>query len=594
MSLDPDSESDPTNRMRVVLVAALLSAIALLYVYTGLFKAIGDDGDALYSSVARAMAESGDWVTPYSNGVRFFDKPPLMYWLMGVSYAAAGPSEFSVRIPSFLAVIGTTWLVYLLGARLSGPRGGLAGGAGFALCLGTFFFTREVFPDVYFVFFLTLSVFAFLKWFEDEASPLVPALVFYASLAGAALSKGLIGIVFPCAIVFLFFLVTKEWQRLRRTHWLAGTFVFLLLAAPWHLLMAWRHEKFLWLYFVNEHFLRFLGKREPYDYISISLPVFWALILVWLFPWSAFLPAVRHLLHGNQGDSERYTIGVLVLVWSAFVLVFFTLSARLEHYAFPLLPPLAVLVGAALFSSSREAAQPSAILNQSLSRCFAFLALMGPLLSAGLAIALVWLAQTTADPDLASARLRAYPNLFGPILDLPRETVRAFLGPLVPTMIGLTVGTAGAWWLNRKGKRPAAVVLLCIMPVTFMLAADQSIRICEDILSSKHFGVELARLYQPGDSLVVVGDFETANSVNFYSSTPLLVYQGTAALIEIGSRYPDAPEVVISATRLQQRWNGSDRTFLLVPDSEVEALPIDPEFIMIRSAGRTLYCNQAT
>ena len=104
----------------------------------------------------------------------------------------------------------------------------------------------------------------------------------------------------------------------------------------------------------------------------------------------------------------------------------------------------------------------------------------------------------------------------------------------------------------------------------------------------------MARLYQPGDSLVVVGDFETANSVNFYSSTPLLVYQGTAALIEIGSRYPDAPEVVISATRLQQRWNGSDRTFLLVPDSEVEALPIDPEFIMIRSAGRTLYCNQAT
>ncbi|PYV14108.1 MAG: glycosyl transferase, partial [Acidobacteria bacterium] len=147
----------------------LLLLISSVYLYTASRGAMLDDGDALYACVAQQMLERNDWVTPYANGVRFLDKPPLMYWLMALSYAVLGTNEFAARLPSVLAVLGTGCLLYFVGRKAGGHASGFIAGVAIAFCVGTFLFTRMVFPDILFVFFLTLALWAFLEWHSDAA-----------------------------------------------------------------------------------------------------------------------------------------------------------------------------------------------------------------------------------------------------------------------------------------------------------------------------------------------------------------------------------------------------------------------------------------
>src|SRR6202022_2228559 len=137
---------------------------------------------------------------------------------------------------------------------------------------------------------------------------------------------------------------------------LSSTLVFLLIAAPWHVLAALRNppagqtKGFLWFYFVNEHFLRYLGKRYPADYGTFPLALFWGMILVWLLPWSAFLPqALRQvrlrLLKSAELRKSREAALLLFFVWAAVILLFFSFSTRQEYYLAPALPAFALLLG---------------------------------------------------------------------------------------------------------------------------------------------------------------------------------------------------------------------------------------------------------
>jgi 4-amino-4-deoxy-L-arabinose transferase-like glycosyltransferase len=426
----------------------------------------------------------------------------------------------------------------------------------------------------------------------------MPALAFYAGLAGAVLTKGLIGLVFPLGIVLFTLAWSRELGRLKRFHLLKGAALFLALTLPWHILAARRNSGFLWYFFVNEQVLRFLGQRQPVDYESISLPVFWALILLWFFPWSVFLPAalpaVREFKSGGSGEQflVRASLG-----WIVLVLGFFTLSSRIEHYSLPLLPPLALLTGLTLSPEVRGDSPRPGGRERWLARGFGFLGLLGA--AAGLAAAaglLVWGFgewRGASGPGGAGRHMQAYSYYFAPLFDLPPQTASQLLTPLLGTGLALCAGTVGAWWLNRRGRRIEAVSALALMMGAFCLFAHQSLGICEDAISSRRFGQVLSRLQQPRDTLIAAGDFETANSINFYSRVPLDVYDGTAALLDWGLRYPDAPRRILSKDELKSRWSGKSRTFLLVPDSRVEELDLRPRFEILRSAGRTLFCNQA-
>jgi 4-amino-4-deoxy-L-arabinose transferase-like glycosyltransferase len=573
----------------------LLILISFTYVYTAREIAILDDGDALYAHVAGQMLRSGDWVTPYANGVRFLDKPPMMYWSMALSYKLFGQTEFAARFPSALAVMGISILIFLMGRKAGDESAGFIAGIASAFCLGTFLFTRMVFPDILFVFFLTFALFCFLTWYSDKKNPLVPALLFYAALAAAVLTKSAIGLVFPFAIVILFLLWSRDLNRLRQFHLPTGIPVFLGLAAPWHILAARRNPGFLWYFFVNEQALRFIGKRQPADYESIPLWIFWALILVWLFPWSVFLPAIKSVIKDGGYDVEAQAVIRLSTIWAAVIFVFFSVSSRIEHYSLPLLPAVAILIGMAISPwKSGELSQES-LRQRWVSRGFLWLGILGVLLGAALiAIGIAWFLGFVKPGNAGSidlTHLRAYKYYFAPLFDFPPHLLARLGIPLLLTLAALSIGLPAAWQLNRHGRRIAAVLAICGAMMVFFFSAFQSLEVCQEILSSRQFGRKLMEIYRPGDCAVAVGDFETANSINFYAPTPLYVYDGFAALLQWGLRYPDAPERILTRDKLDALWNGSNRTFVLAAEDRIPMMKLAHYGIVMRSAGRVLICN---
>src|SRR6202030_218958 len=180
------------------------------------------------------------------------------------------------------------------------------------------------------------------------------------------LTKGLIGVVFPCGIIFIFLLLARDLRHLLKMRLFSSTLVFLLVAAPWHFLAALRNppagqaKGFLWFYFVNEHFLRYVGKRYPVDYGTFPLVLFWGMILVWLLPWSTFLPQAigqvkLRLLRTAETRKSPEAALLLFFVWAIVILLFFSFSTRQEDYLAPALPALALIVGNWLARESESA-----------------------------------------------------------------------------------------------------------------------------------------------------------------------------------------------------------------------------------------------
>src|SRR5271154_1505812 len=181
-------------------------------------------------------------------------------------------------------------------------------------------------------------------------------------MALGVLTKGLIALVFPCGAAFFFLLVTGEWRRWREFRMLSGLALFLAIAAPWHILAGLRnpgtaeHHGFFWFYFVNEHYLRFLGERYPRDYNKLPATLYWTLHLVWLFPWSLYFPAAvtiavrewrgrRSAVGDARGPSDFASrTRLLCWIWAGVVLIFFAVSTNQEYYTFPAYLPLLLLL----------------------------------------------------------------------------------------------------------------------------------------------------------------------------------------------------------------------------------------------------------
>jgi 4-amino-4-deoxy-L-arabinose transferase-like glycosyltransferase len=280
-----------------------------------------DDADATHAQAARAMVETGDWVTLKVDGVRYLEKAPLPYWLSAESFRVFGFNTFAAHLPLALAV----GLLMLLGHRWAnqafGARTGFYTAMGVLTSVGVFLFTRILIPEVLLSLFLAAALFAFLKalgpiavvpskgaavpasgeagerpaviWY---AGPLFYPYVMWACLALAVLTKGLVALVFFFGTALLYLLLTDEWRKWRLLRPFTGLLVFLAIAAPWHVLAGLRNQGgdhghgFWWFYFWNEHVLRFLGRRVPVDYNKMPGWLFWSAHLVWLFPWGFFLP----------------------------------------------------------------------------------------------------------------------------------------------------------------------------------------------------------------------------------------------------------------------------------------------------------------
>lgn len=344
----PDATASPSRTH----LALLLALCALLF-FLGLGTlGLTDRDEGSNAEAAREMVESGDWITPTLNGAPRFAKPVFLYWLISGSYLAFGVSEFTARLPSALFGTALVLMQYAFASRLLGPAVGFRAALMLLLNFEVLAIGRMVLTDMVLIFFTTLSIFSFFL----AASP--PAgegktkrwyWGFYIGMGLATLTKGPIGIAVPLLAVVPYLWLTRRWRDvLRECRPLAGTLVFLAMAAPWYAAMFMLHGSGYADSARGDTLTRFLSVIGGHGgTVLFYVPI----LLLGFFPWSGFLlAALVETLKGSRSASTqdpRRHLQILCSVWIVTVFAFFTLSAtRLPHYIAPLFPAAALLVAA--------------------------------------------------------------------------------------------------------------------------------------------------------------------------------------------------------------------------------------------------------
>lgn len=338
----------PQNLPRPLLI--LIAVLILFISQDGLGdRKLANPDEGRYSEISREMALSGDFVTPRLNGLKYFEKPPLQYWATAVSFKLFGESEFTARLYTALCGLGCILLIAYTGRRLYDAETGLL--TGLVLLSAPYFaaMNEVITLDMGLTFWMTLSVAGFLiaNGTDDEGSRRRWLLAAWAGMAGAVLSKGLIGIVFPAAALVLYCLVHRNLRPLIRLEWLKGLALFFAIAAPWFVLVSMRNPEFARFFFIHEHFERFLTtthrRVEPAWYF---LPILFAGFLPWaitLVPASvaAWRAPARLVGHQHTFMPLRF-----VLLFSVFVVAFFSKSgSKLPAYILPMFPVLGLVIG---------------------------------------------------------------------------------------------------------------------------------------------------------------------------------------------------------------------------------------------------------
>jgi len=594
--------------------------IAVLLVVVGLYGSstfappLQDDVDSMHAEVSRQMAVRGDYVTSYVNGYRYLEKAPVLYWLVAICFQVFGVNEFSVRFPNALAILLLAALAMRWGWRAFGNRTSVYAGLFLVSAVGPYLFTRIMIPEAILSLFITGALYCFLTALEDgKAWRWYGA---YLCMALALLTKGLMSLVVIGFPVLIYLGVSGEWRRWRELRLVSGLLLFFAVAAPWHVLAAIRNANgpdghgFLWFYFMNEQFLRFLGKRIPHDYNKQYPSLFWGLHLVWLFPWSMYLPlAVRRLLAWwNERRSRtaakalnfRRRSELMCFVWATVTLLFFSFSTNQEYYTYPAYMPilmlLAMVVAEAEESSEAAPREAGSGGRRWLVATSAALAVFSLIITAILAAGLWSSRHLPYEPDigkvLAKPDFQATTLSMGHMLELTGESFAALRLPTVLAVIALGIGPVLALLLRWRGRHFAATWATAATMVLFLLAAHNALCRFDPYLGSSTMISRLAPMLEADDHVVIYGDESFGTTLLFYLQRPIQVV-GQQTSLRFGSGYPDAPDLILTKERLLEEWNSPQEVYVLVPQhkrAEVMAL-LNPSQIVVESSGKVIFRN---
>ncbi len=557
-------QDNGSNLRYELIVVAFASAVFLGSIVSP--PLLMDDVDSVQAQIARNMLESGDWLTARLNGIAYLEKSPLIYWLMALSFKLFGVYDWAARLPLALSTVALCWLTARMGMWAFSPAAGLYAGLVSATILGLWLFTRIQIPDAILTLTIALAMWSFLRAIDpEEPRARRWAVLWAASIATGLLLKGLIAALFPVGAAMVYVVLARPPLAHLRGSVLLPLLVALAIALPWHVLATLRnppyfdftmrsepghYHGFFWFYFLNEHVFRFLNMRHPRDYNTVPRLYFWLFHLLWLFPWSAYLPALLKL--GCRPDSRAGRMRLLALIWAAFVLVFFTFSTTQEYYSMPIYPALALLLGCAM---ERE--------HKGLSRVVGSIAALS---FAAIAFILISVRGMPAPDDISRALTRnpeAYTLSLGHMGDLTLASFAYLRLPLAIAGIAFLVGAVSAFAL--RGRR--VYFGFAIMMVLFLHAARVALVAFDPYLSSRPLAEALLR--SPRGQVIFDNQYYTFSSVFFYTNTRGLLLNGRVNNLEYGSYAPGAPAVFIDDREFQRRWALPERYYLLLEGPEL-------------------------
>jgi len=567
--------------------------------------------------------------------------------------------------------------------------------------VGIFLFTRVLIPEVLLSLLLAASLFAFLKSLQPEdwvphvsplrhgivkpivsnAGQLLYPYVMWASLALAVLAKGLVALVFFFATAILYLTLTDELKNWRKLRPFSGIFLFLLIAAPWHILAGLRNpggptgglngHGFWWFYFINEHFLRFLGRRIPADYNKLPGYLYWSLHLVWLFPWALFLPlgfaaiwrrfrhqtltltrnsnllpplklqfllffimaitrtlgdswvtaflvflaayalAMMSALRTQTGfhwspfhriDAQQRTI-LLLAIFSAVVLLFFSLSTNQEYYTFPAYLPILLLIAATITRAEQTGATDPNV-RRMLTFAHAALTTFGAAVAVALLCGL-WASRNLpylADIGsvLAHRGVGAYTLSMSRFFDLTGPSFAALRLPALLAALAFALGPAIAWTLRNQRRHLAATTAVAITSATFLIAAHIALARFGPMLSSESLAttiqtLQTQRKIAPDTQIMLFGDQAYGSSIPFYLGRSVYLVNARSSSMLFGSTFPDCPPVFLNSPQLLAGWGKAPRKIVFVPleaRAEFESVLGRNQIVIAESSGKALFTDR--
>ena len=563
-----------TNHRRVLLIIGLFATA----VYLGCIlspPSLMDDVDAVQAQIARNMLSSGDWVTAHLDGVPYLEKAPLIYWMIAVSYKIFGAYDWAARIPIALSAIALCLTTGAFGLWAFGRRAGLYAGLCMSTCIGLFLFTRILIPDVMLTLTIILALWAFLRALdEEERRPALWAAVMAACLGVGLLLKSLIGIVFPIGAALIYLAISRQLfaaRTWRRLHIFYGLMIALLIAAPWHILATLRnppyfsftlksipgqYHGFLWFYFINEQLLRFLNLRTPRDYDTVPRLYFWLFNLIWLFPWSVYLPATFKLSYRPIDRAGKTSLLTLCLIGC--VMVFFTFSTTQEYYSMPIYPAMALLIGAAMALENR--------MTRIGTRALTVISALAAIAIISILIAVRHVGTPGDISHALSYNPSAYKLSLGHMEDLTLDSFAYLRLPLAIAAAAFVIGVIG----TLRPARRSAYLWIAVMMVVFLHAARTAMVTFDPYLSSRPL-VRVLEQSPPGD-LIIDHHYFWYSSVFFYTDRTALLLNGRFFGMVYGSYAPTSAEPFIDNAQFQTLWQKPARYYLFAKVSQFNDL----------------------
>jgi 4-amino-4-deoxy-L-arabinose transferase-like glycosyltransferase len=530
-------------------LAKLGLIIGLFYVLWMGSYALFIPDEGRYSEVAREMVVSGDYITPRSNGVAFLDKPVLYYWLQASAIKIFGVSEWSLRLwPVLFGVLGTL-VLYGTGRLLYGRRTGFL--AAIILATSPLYYGASHYAnlDLEVASLVADSLLCFLAAVQGNVSPRRKEYLLYAAYAfagAAALTKGLIGIVFPAMIIGSWIMLLNRWQLLAKMRLLSGLGLFLLLTVPWYVLVQKANPEFFHFFFVTQQVSRFLTTQE----FNSKAPLWFYLpiVLAGFFPWSAFL--VQSLVQKAKRiwqNRQRNATDLFLLLWLFIVFIFFSIPhSKTVGYILPIFPVMALLVGSYMGEWWQEPRQ------RFFSSAIVFI-----LFATGVA-GLFFMA----------------PHL--PLFDVPASyfTVLRNMG-IVLLSAAVAVGLA-----TRKMNSTTLIGILTVTAATTLLIFISSVAII-DQKGSKPIAMEIKSRIKPGDEVVTFYRYfqdlplflENKVSIVADWKAPDIAYKDNwLREMWYGMVFQDTSQWLIDENVFWQRWKSDKRLYVVTDEDYYHSL----------------------
>ena len=545
----------------------------------------------MHAEIARELAASGDPLRLTLNGVRYVDKPPLLYVLLAGALAVGGATEATARmvpaLAALVAVAATAWLA----ARLHGAAWGALAGVALLTSCGFFAYGRYVRPETLFV--ATLSVgFALLLPAVLEGHRGRAALGL-AVFGLAALAKDPLGALLPPLAVGLAFVAAGRARPLAA--WLPwpGVAALLGLGFAWYAAVALTTPGFAWYTVVDNHVLNVArARRFPDEDVPLSALEFVAVAALGATPWIVAAGAtVVRLVRRRAWREPAQTPWIVLALWAVGVLVLTALSPfRLPHYGLPAYPAIALLAARGWSESGR----PLALMHAG------FFAALG----AGCALA--WasdgapLARVLEAADVATRKAAAGggagldPALFVPVLAIGALAFGAGAIGLGLLVLGRPRGVRGGIALSgRRSALAAAAVtaatLLAVLPcVALGLEAVASAR------AAKPIALELARRAGPDDVVVHEGPIENSGALEWYSGRRPVILDGERSVLGFGATLPQGHDAFVDRAWLDGAWRSARRVWLVTGRAEDRSAvtTLVGARLVASASGRRLYVNR--